>query len=87
MNFIITKWHEENPNDWCALEMTDKPKKGWGQDPNKYILRGRAATLEELSKLLPKGHGYTYCTAWGHGISKDMLIGESSDEYYRRKGL
>lgn len=84
VSFEITKWHEENPNDWVALEMTDTPKKGWGTNPNKYILRGRSADLQALSKEI-EGKDYTFAKSWGHGIGKDMLIGESRDEYYKRK--
>ncbi len=86
MFFVLTKWHEKNPNDWCALEMTDKPKKGHGKNPNKYILRGKAKSLVALSQMLPEDHDYTYTKAWASGIGKDMKIGESREEYYKRKG-
>ncbi len=86
MNFELTKWHEENPNEWIALEMTDKPKRGWGRDPNRYILRGRAKTLKELVEVIGDDNGYTFGSSWGMGIGKDMQIGESRDEYYKRLG-
>jgi len=84
--FELTKWHEENPNDWVALEMTDVPKQGWVRNPNKYILRGRNEDLSALCKEA-EGKDYTFAKAWMMGIGKDMKIGESNDEYRARLEL
>lgn len=84
-SWIITEWHEKNPNVWVALEMTDKPKKGFGKNPNKYILRGRAKTLKSLINKIGKQSELTLAKSWGYGIGKDMKIGESRDEYHTRK--
>lgn len=81
---VLTTWHDENPNCWVALEMTDKPKKGHGRNPNKFILQGRAKSLVSLNMELGEGHEYIFSTAWTSGIGKDWKIGESRDEYYAR---
>lgn len=85
-SFVLTSWHEKNSNMWVALELTDKPKKGWGQDPNKFILRGREQSLATLTAKVGK-KDYTYSRSWMSGVEKDMKIGESRDEYLERKGF
>lgn len=85
MFFRVTKWHKENPNDWVALEMTRKPKKGWGTDPNFYILRGRHKDLMKLIDKIGRNSGYSLGKAWGYGIGKDMKVGESRHDYEIRK--
>ena len=63
MNFEITQWHKDNPNDWCFIAS--------GRIGKPPILFARAKTLK---KLLATGKGGTLVKAWGHGISKDYPI-------------
>lgn len=65
MNFILTKWHEENPNDWCAI----KP----GRMGRKPVLIDRDKSLMTLSMRIGE-RKVVYCRAWGMGISKDYPI-------------
>ncbi len=63
MNFLITKWHEENPNDWCAISPEKKGLK----------LYARADSLMDLRRLVGDNE-VVYVKAWQMHISKDYPL-------------
>ena len=74
MYIVLTKWHEENPNDWVAL---DRSK---GQtytndldDPRHHILIDRDMDLLALRTRVGERE-VCYGKAWGLGIGKDYPI-------------
>jgi hypothetical protein len=64
MNFVKTKWHEENPNDWLAL------KRGALVKP---VLLDRDASLAELHRRM-QGKNVFYANAWSLRIGKDYPL-------------
>ena len=64
MTFVMTKWHEENPNDWLAL------KRGALLKP---VLLDRDASLAELHRRT-HGKNVFYANAWSLGIGKDYPL-------------
>jgi hypothetical protein len=64
MTFVMTKWHEENPNDWLAL------KRGALLKP---VLLDRDASLAELHRRT-HGRNVFYANAWSLGIGKDYPL-------------
>lgn len=74
-SFTLTKWHDENPNDWVAL--------GHGtytndlSNPKRHILYDRDENLGALrDRIKERGIEVTYGKAWGLGIGKDYPIGK-----------
>lgn len=64
-SFVITKWHEENPNDWCAISREKDGKLLYDRDMSLVAL---AARIKE------RGIEVVYTKAWTSGISKDYPI-------------
>lgn len=57
MNFRITEWHEQNKNDWCALDR--KSHKLIDRDDNLLVLRKRLGTRKVV-----------FTKAWMSGIGQ-----------------
>lgn len=57
MNFEITEWHKNNPNDWCAVHPTTHKLIDRDDDPKKLIDRLDAQGLDK--------HSYVLCRNWG----------------------
>jgi hypothetical protein len=64
MKFVMTKWHEENPNDWLALKR--------GALVNSVLL-DRDASLAKLHKRM-QGENVIYANAWSLRIGKDYPL-------------
>lgn len=65
MNFIITKWHEQNPNDWCAISREKDGQLLYDRDDDLIVL---------CKRVQARGLDVTYTKAWMSGISKDFPV-------------
>lgn len=61
-SFVMTDWHDKNPNDWVAIQSGCVGKKPKLIDRDKSLM-----TLH----LRMNGRKVTYGRAWGLGIDKD----------------
>lgn len=74
MNFVITQWHKENPNDWVAILSKPQTYTNDLDDPAHHKLVARAGSLKTLRKKLGTRNDVTLSKAWGLGISKDYPL-------------